>query len=193
MNLKTGKRTWLRHAGLFGVAALAAATIAACASASSTGPGQGGQPSATASGAPTASAAPSTTASAAPPTGAPLKASALPHASCGSALTHGLNRSTQVLHSDKGALNCFHTAAQACKAASLAVTEMGVDTGIRNVITIEPSGSGCQVTLWHQSYSANNGGRTSAVSGTYCTLGTVTSAAVNLSCAGQSMLIPATV
>ena len=60
------------------------------------------------------------------PTGRPT---ALPKASCGSAVTHGLSAATQILSADKGALNCFHVAARDCKTASLEVTEMGVDTG----------------------------------------------------------------
>ncbi len=174
MNVKTGKRTWLGRAGVFGAAAVAAVTVAACASPGGVTAG-GGQP---------------TKPSVSPTT--PAGASALPKASCGSALTHGLNGSTQLLRSDKGALTCFQAAAKTCKTAGLAVTEMGVDTGTNAVITIEPAGSGsaCQVTLWHQAYSANGGGSKGKVGSTACTLGTVTNAGVTLSCAGQKVLIP---
>jgi hypothetical protein len=114
-------------------------------------------------------------------------AGALPKASCGSALTHGLNSRTQLLRSDPGALSCFHTAAKACKTAGLAVTEMGVDTGTNDVIIVEPSGTACRVTLWQQGYSAN-GGSKSKVSATPCRLGTVTNTGVRLSCAGDNLL-----
>jgi hypothetical protein len=117
-------------------------------------------------------------------------------ASCGRALTHGLNSDTQMLSSDKGALTCFQKAAKTCTAASLAVTVMGVDTGTSDVLAIDPAGtpgSGCQVTWWHQAYSANNGGSRGTVGSTPCRLGAVTSADVTLSCAGQTLLIPTAV
>ena len=171
MNETTGKRTWLRRAAVFAGAVVLAAGVAACASPGGSTPGGGGHPTKS--------------------PGTPV--TALPKASCGSTLTHGLNGSTQLLRSDKGALTCFHTAAKSCKAAGLAVTEMGVDTGTNEVIIIEPSGSGCRVTLWHQAYSANGGGSTGAVGSTQCTIRAVTGTDVTLSCAGQKLLIPATV
>lgn len=185
MNVKTGKRTWLRPAGLLG-AAVAAVTVAACASPGGAAAGGvaagGGQPTVTRSVPPTT---PTT----------PASASALPKASCGSALTHGLNSRTQMLRSDSGALGCFQAAAKTCTAAGLAVTEMGVDTGTSDVFTIEPGGSasGCRVTLWHQSYSANGGGSKGNVGSTACQIGSVTSTGVTLSCAGKQVLIPAKV
>jgi hypothetical protein len=178
MDKTTGKRTWLRRAGALCGAAVVMAGIAACAS-----PGgsvaAGGQPS----------VRPSATPSKTP--GTAVKA--LPKASCGSALTHGLNSQTQLLRSDPGALTCFHGAAKTCKTAGLAVTAMGVDTGTNNVITIERTGSGCEVTLWHQAYSANGGGFKGKVATTTCKLSTVTGGGVTLSCAGVKVLIPAKV
>jgi hypothetical protein len=118
-------------------------------------------------------------------------------ASCGRAITHGLNSDTQMLSSDSGALTCFQKAAKTCTAASLGVTVMGVDTGTSDVLAIDPagtSGSPCQVTWWHQAYSANNGGSKDTAASTPCHVDTVTSAEVTLSCAGRgTMLIPTTV
>jgi len=171
-----GRRTWLRRAGVSGGAAVIAVAVAACASPGGSVPGGGGQPTGP-------SVSPATFAG----------AGALPKASCGSALTHGLNSRTQLLRSDPGALSCFRTAAKACKTAGLAVTEMGVDTGTSDVIIVEPSGADCRVTLWQQGYSANGGGSKSKVSATPCHLGTVTNADVRLSCAGENLLIPAKV
>lgn len=173
MKAETGKRTWLARAGVFGGAAMLAAAVTACAS-----PGGAAQGGAAGGGQPTVSAT-----SSAP-------AGALPKPSCGSALTHGLNANTRMLRSDKGALTCFQAAAKSCKTASLAVTEMGVDTGINNVLAIAPSGSGCQVTWWHQGYSANGGGSKGTVGSTACQLGTVTTTGVTLSCAGEKVLVP---
>jgi hypothetical protein len=120
-----------------------------------------------------------------------------PVASCGRAVTHGLNSDTQMLSSDKGALTCFQQAAKTCTAASLGVTVMGVDTGTSDVLAIDPAGtpgSRCQVTWWHRAYSANNGGSAGKVGSTLCHVGTVTSAEVTLFCVGRgTMLIPTTV
>jgi hypothetical protein len=176
MDGKTGKRTWLRWAGVCGGAAVLALAATACASTTS---GQGGNGIDTVK----PSVSPTTA----------KAVSALPKASCGSALTHGLNGRTQLLRSDPGALTCFHGAAQTCKTAGLAVTEMGVDTGTNNVITIERTASGCAVTLYHQAYSANGGGFKSKVASTTCQLSTVTGGGVTLSCAGVKVLIPSKV
>jgi hypothetical protein len=161
---------------MLGAAAMLALAVAACASPGTSAPGDGVKPT-------KPSVSPTTT----------HGASALPKASCGSALTHGLNSRTQLLRSDPGALTCFHVAAKACKTAGLAVTEMGVDTGTNNVITIERTGSGCQVTLWHQAYSANGGGLKFKVGSTACQLATVSGSGVTLTCAGEKVLIPAKV
>lgn len=51
--------------------------------------------------------------------------------------------------SDKAALqaeDCFFQAFQACQAATLAVTMMGVDAGTTNNFAIEAQGTGCRVT-----------------------------------------------
>jgi hypothetical protein len=173
MNATGGKRVWPRRLSVFGGAIAVLAAVAACASPGSTSPGGSG------------SASPGGQQSAMPPV-----------ASCGRAVTHGLNSDTQMLSSDKGALTCFQKAAKTCTAASLGVTVMGVDTGTSDVLAIDPagtSGSRCQVTWWHQAYSANNGGSAGKVGSTPCQLGTVTSAGVTLSCAGRTLLIPAVV
>ncbi|TVZ03242.1 hypothetical protein EAS64_22705 [Trebonia kvetii] len=159
---------------------VAAAALAGCAAGAATA-GPGGQPT------PTTRHTPAKTPT---PTGTPT---ALPKASCGRASTHGLNTATQVLSADKGSLTCFQAAARACKTASLAVTEMGVDTGTNHVFAIEPGGKGCAVTDLSQGYSANFGGSHSKIGTTQCTVATVTGGGVTLACGGEKVLIPATV
>jgi hypothetical protein len=173
MSTATGKRVW-RRACVLGGAIVLLAAVAACASSS---------PAVQPGGRPTGG-------------GQTGGTGAMPKASCGTAITHGLNTDTQMLLSDKGALTCFHTAATKCSAASLAVTEMGVDGGTADVLVIDASGaseSDCQVTWWHRDYSANGGGSTGTVDSASCRLGAVTSASVTVSCADRTMLIPATV
>lgn len=118
---------------------------------------------------------------------------ALPRATCGSATTHFLDAATQFLSADKGSLGCFETAARHCRAASLAVTEMGVDTGTSYVFTVEPDGTACQVTELSQAYSAHSGGSPGAITTTDCRVAGVTTAGVTLGCAGRSVLVPAQV
>jgi hypothetical protein len=155
---------------LCGTAVLAgAAVLAGCAAASSARPGPGGQRTPT------------------------TAATALPHASCGAAVTHGLNAATQVLSAGKGTLSCFHAAARYCKSASIAVTEMGVDTGTNHVFAIEPGGKGCAVTELSQSYSANFGGSKGKIGSTPCTVTATGGGGVTLACAGEKVLIPAAV
>src|SRR5215469_13888645 len=126
MNTAGGKRVWPRRLSVFGGAIALLAAVAACAAPGSTSLRGSG------------SASPG-----GPQSAMPTKAS------CGRAVTHGLNSDTQMLSSDKGALTCFQKAAKTCTAASLGVTVMGVDTGTSDVIAIDPpgaSGSGCQAT-----------------------------------------------
>ena len=118
---------------------------------------------------------------------------ALPRATCGSATTHFLDAATQFLSADKGSLGCFETAARHCRAASLAVTEMGTDTGTSYVLTVEPGGTVCQVTELSQAYSVNFGGSQGTVTTTACRVAGVTTAGVTLGCAGRSVLVPAQV
>jgi hypothetical protein len=118
---------------------------------------------------------------------------ALPHASCGRAVTHLLDSSTQGLSADPGALGCFSTAARRCSAASIEVTEMGVDTGANYVFTIEPGKTPCQVAETSQWYSANFGGSTGRVTSMPCRLTAMTGRGVMLNCGGQDVLIPAVV
>jgi hypothetical protein len=116
----------------------------------------------------------------------------LPNASCGSVITHRLDADTKV-YTDGEALTCFATAARGCKAASIGVTEMGTDTGTGHVFTIEPGGSPCQVTEASQWYSANFGGSAGSVTSMPCRLTAVTGRGVMLDCAGQDVLIAASV
>ncbi len=118
---------------------------------------------------------------------------ALPHASCGSATTHGAGAGTQLLGADPGALTCFGTAARGCRAASLGVHEMGVDTGTNYVFTIAPGGTSCQVTELRQDYSANFGGSVGPVTTVPCRRASLTTRGVLLKCGGQAVLIPAKV
>jgi hypothetical protein len=121
----------------------------------------------------------------------------LPAASCGSAVTHGVTASTQVLGTQPASsLRCFTAAARHCAHASLLVTDMGTDTGTDDLFTIITAAGGpssCTVTEASQGYSANFGGSTSPVQTTHCTVAAVATQGVTLSCAGQPILIPATV
>jgi hypothetical protein len=117
----------------------------------------------------------------------------LPKASCGQATTHNLSPLTQVFRADTGALPCFATAARRCQSASIAITEMGVDTGTDYVFALVPGkASRCQATEWSQYYSANGGGSQGNVVVTGCSA-TARPDGVLLGCDGQSFLIPATV
>jgi hypothetical protein len=117
-------------------------------------------------------------------------ARSLPKASCGSATTHFIDGNTQVFAADPGALTCFDAAAQRCRAASIEMVAMGVDTGTDYVFTIEPGGTACQVTEQSQYYSANFGGSTGPVVAVACVRTGVTGRGVALSCGGQAVLIP---
>ena len=117
---------------------------------------------------------------------------ALPPASCGQASTHNLSPITQVFHADTGALSCFASAARQCQSASIAITEMGVDTGTNYVFAIVPGKPRCQATEWSQYYSANGGGSQGNVVVTGCSA-TAGPDGVLLGCGGQDLLIPVTV
>jgi hypothetical protein len=115
----------------------------------------------------------------------------LPQASCGEAGTHQLSSTTQFFHAGKGALSCFATAVRQCHSASIAITEMGVDTGTDYVFAVVPGKAPCQTTEWSQDYSANNGGSQGNIVVTQCSA-TARPGGVLLGCDGQSFLIPAT-
>jgi hypothetical protein len=117
-------------------------------------------------------------------------AAALPHASCGGAVTHSLNGSTHALSADPGALTCFTAAARACRTASIQITQMGVDTGTNFVFAIGPGGTTCQVTELSQDYSANFGGSAGPVITASCRLAAVSGSGITLGCGGQDVLIP---
>jgi hypothetical protein len=121
------------------------------------------------------------------------KAATLPRASCGRAVTHLLDSSTQSLRADPGALSCFSTAARRCSPASIAVTEMGVDAGTTYLFTIEPSGTPCQVSELSQGYGWSGGYRSGPVVSMPCHLAAVTGTGVMLSCGRDNVLIPASV
>ena len=115
---------------------------------------------------------------------------ALPHATCGSAVTHFLTGDTQVLSADHGALACFVRAARHCHSGSLGVTAMQVDTGTDYVFSVGPSGESCQVTEYSQDYSANFGGSQGRVNTTTCRRLAVMQNGVMLRCGRQDVLIP---
>jgi hypothetical protein len=116
-----------------------------------------------------------------------------PQASCGEAVTHDLSSITQVFHADTGALSCFATAVRQCASASIAITEMGIDTGTRYVFAVVPGQAPCQATEWSQFYSANPGGeKDGSVAVTRCSA-TAGPGGVMLGCGGQDILIPVTV
>lgn len=168
----TGPGTGIKALSAVLVTAAAAAVLAGCAAgAATTGPSRQPTHAKTTNGTP----------------------AALPKATCGHATTHGLSAATQILSADKGALSCFHVAARNCKTASIAVTEMGVDTGTNHVFAIEPGGKGCAVTELSQHYSANFGGSHGKVGATQCSVTAVSGASVTLACHGAKVLIPAAV
>lgn len=126
-----------------------------------------------------------------PPTGpATTTPTALPQASCGGATTHQLSGATQVLRADAGALSCFAAAARQCQSASIAITEMGVDTGTKYVFAIAPGQAGCPATEWSQGYSASFGGsKKFKVVVRQCSTAAGPDG-VTLGCAGRDILIP---
>jgi hypothetical protein len=115
--------------------------------------------------------------------------------SCGSAVTHGLSASTQVLLATKGVLSCFSAAAAACKPASIHMTVMGVDAGTNVVFTIDAGGkpASCAVTETSQFYMVPTPPKKEPVQVTHATVITVTSKGVLLSSEGQRILIPSAV
>ena len=125
-----------------------------------------------------------------PTTGTPT---ALPQASCGGATTHQLSGATQVFRADAGALSCFAAAARQCQSASIAITEMGVDTGTKYVFAIAPGKANCPATEWSQGYSANFGGsKQFKVVVAQCSTAARPDG-VTLGCGSQDILIPVTV
>src|SRR5215472_5306605 len=93
----------------------------------------------------------------------------LPDSSCGTAVTHDLGCVTQILsESDAGALGCFSAAARGCKAASIGLTEMGIDSGASYVFAIRPGGSPCQMTELSQSCGWTVGSLTSGPAAPSC-------------------------
>lgn len=117
----------------------------------------------------------------------------LPQPTCGSAVTHGLDSSTQLLSADPGALACFHAAARSCKAASIKVMDMGVDAGTDYVFVIKSGGHPCQVTEFSQFSIFTGEVHRNPVTITQCRATAVTARGVALSCSGQQILIPASV
>jgi hypothetical protein len=168
----------LAVAGMLGAVLAAMTSCGVGVSTMTTGPI--GRPTATP---PTATLRP--TATAAP--------TALPQASCGAAGTHQLSGATQFYQADKGALGCFAAATRQCKTGSIAITEMGTDTGTNYVFAVVPGKSPCQVTESSQDYSANVGGSQQfKVAVTQCSAAARPDG-VLLGCGGQDLLIPLTV
>lgn len=114
---------------------------------------------------------------------------ALPKATCGSAITRALNADTVVIAADPGALSCFDGAARACDPAALQVVARGIDAGTTYVFRIESGGSACRVTELSQTYVEPR--RHGPVKSVSCERTGVSAVGVNLSCEGQDVLIPA--
>lgn len=124
--------------------------------------------------------------------GSASPAATMPHATCGTVVTHLLSADTQLLSASPGALNCFGAAVRDCKRASIHVTEMGVDSGTQYVFVTE-SGSPCRITEFSQDYSANFGGSEGPVVTTTCRTVVLVDSGTALHCSGHAYLIPATV
>lgn len=114
-----------------------------------------------------------------------------PRVSCGAAVTHSLNDSTELLSASPGALPCFAAAVRNCHSASLSVTAMGVDAGIHYVFVIKPGTEPCQVAEQSQFYMVSGGVRHGPVRTVACQRTAVTASGVTLSCGGRDILIPA--
>lgn len=127
-----------------------------------------------------------------PPT-ATASPTALPQASCGGAGTHELSSTTRFFRADKGTLSCFATAVRQCHSASIAITEMGVDTGTRYVFAVVPGKAPCQATEWSQAYSASFGGSKKFKVVVMPCSAAVGTDGVLLGCGSQHLLIPVTV
>jgi hypothetical protein len=118
----------------------------------------------------------------------------LPQASCGRVITHLLDTNAKALSADADTLTCFTAVARRCKAASIRVTEMGVDAGTDYVFTTEPGRKPCQVTELSQSYGYTGGNLSSGpIISMPCRLTAVSGKGVMLNCGGQEVLIPASV
>ena len=115
----------------------------------------------------------------------------MPHATCGTVITHLLSADSQLVSASRGALTCFDAAARNCRAASIQVTQLGVDTGTQYVFAVEPGRSPCRLIEYSQSWSAGVGGRKGPVRTTDCRQLALTRSGVALRCAGQDYLIPA--
>jgi hypothetical protein len=98
-----------------------------------------------------------------------------------------------LLSAEPGALPCFDVAVRNCRAASIAVTAMGVDAGTHYVFIVKPAASRCQVTEQRQFYLVSGGIRRGPLRTTSCQVAAATGQGVTLSCDGQRLLIPATV
>lgn len=119
--------------------------------------------------------------------------STLPAASCGTTATHNLGGVTQILGEfHPGTLGCFATAARKCNAASIEVTEMGVDAGIRYVFVIRSGGPPCVISELSQSYGYT-GQSIGPIISVPCRVTAMTGSGVMLSCARLAVLIPAAV
>jgi hypothetical protein len=116
---------------------------------------------------------------------------ALPLPSCGTIRTHPSSDGIAPFTAPPGTLTCFDTAARECRAAGIAVDEMGVDTGTGYEFVIGPGGTPCRVTELIQDYAASNGGSDSPVSSTPCRVATITGKGVTIACGDAYTLIPA--
>ncbi|WP_194925871.1 hypothetical protein [Catenulispora pinisilvae] len=115
---------------------------------------------------------------------------ALPKASCGSAITRAVTSDTSVTAADPGALTCFQTAARTCSPAAVQVDQRGVDAGRTYVFQIKSGGATCQVDELSQ--SSMEPGKAGQVQSVTCDRSGVTTEGVMLTCGGRNVLIPST-
>ncbi|MBS2537172.1 hypothetical protein KGQ20_30890 [Catenulispora sp. NF23] len=115
---------------------------------------------------------------------------ALPKASCGSAITRAVTADTSVTSADPGALTCFQAAARTCSPAAVQVSQRGIDAGRTYVFQIKSGGATCQVDELSQGYlEPDKPGQVQSVT---CDRAGVTTEGVTLTCGGQTVLIPST-
>jgi hypothetical protein len=113
----------------------------------------------------------------------------LPPASCGAvALASGNTELSAGNGQDQRALRCFVTAIAACKAASIDVRFVNVDTGTDSVYAIDPGGTPAHCTVSDQSASFNNGS-TGAAQATHCRAASASPASAIITCSGQQHLV----
>lgn len=107
---------------------------------------------------------------------------------CGSLSMHGGGGPSWTQHGTVAQIgNCFWNKYQQCKPATLAVTDMGVDTGVNHLFVIEPQQQGCSVSDTSQNYSANGGGWRGSPTTAVCSTVTRQQDVLRFSCGTNEM------